>query len=235
MLDDIVSTVGIHSTPDNQEVFRSCDVIILAVKPQFVSTVLQEVTSLVHADHLIISIAAGIQIAQLEKLLPPMARVIRVMPNASAFVQCSASVFSPGSAARFDDCQLVKKLFSSIGCCEQLPESQIDAVTGVSGSGPAYGFMIIEAMADGGVKMGLSRETALRLAAQTMMGAGKMVLESGKHPGELKDMVCSPGGTTIAAVHHLESAGIRAAMIGAVEAAAKRAADLSSLGKGDAK
>jgi pyrroline-5-carboxylate reductase len=150
------------------------------------------------------------------------------MPNTAALVQSAASVFCPGSFAQAGDCQLVNKLFSSVGYCAQLDEKHLDAVTALSGSGPAYVFMMIEALADGGVKMGLPRDVAQKLAAQTVLGSGKMVLETGKHPGELKDMVCSPGGTTIEAVHHLEKCGVRAALIGAVEVAALKSSSLGS-------
>lgn len=227
MLDSISESVGIRTTIDNLEVVKSSDVIVLAVKPHLVSTVLKDVGKLIHMNHLIVSIAAGITIQQMEKVLPPGTRLIRVMPNTPALVQCGASIFSCGSNTCAEDEILIQQLFSSIGFCAQLPEKYLAAVTGLSGSGPAYGFMAVEALADGGVKMGLPRDVAQKLAAQTLMGAAKMVLDTGKHPGELKDAVCSPGGTTIAAVHHLEAHGFRAALIGAVEAASKRSQEMA--------
>lgn len=227
MLDSIAESVGIGTTTDNLEVVKSSDVIVLAVKPHLVSTVLKDVAKLIHMNHLIVSIAAGITIQQMEKVLPPGTRLIRVMPNTPALVQCGASIFSCGSNTCAEDEILIQQLFSSIGFCAQLPEKYLAAVTGLSGSGPAYGFMAVEALADGGVKMGLPRDVAQKLAAQTLMGAAKMVLDTGKHPGELKDAVCSPGGTTIAAVHHLETHGFRAALIGAVEAASKRSQEMA--------
>ncbi|XP_013383076.1 pyrroline-5-carboxylate reductase 2-like [Lingula anatina] len=161
-----------------------------------------------------------------QKYLPPKTRVIRVMPNTPALIQTGASVFAPGKHALDNDSDVVATLLSSIGICAETSEQMMDAVTGLSGSGPAYGYMAIESMADGGVKMGLPRDLAVKLAAQTLMGAAKMVLDTGKHPGQLKDEVCSPGGTTIAAVHSLEKSGFRASLIAAVEAATERSKEL---------
>lgn len=227
MLNLISGSVGVHTTQDNLEVVKSSDVIIIAVKPHMVSKVLEDMSKFIHTNHLIVSIAAGVTISQMERVLPPGTRLVRVMPNTPALVQCGASVFSCGSNTCSEDEILVQQLFSSIGYCTLLPEKHLDAVTGLSGSGPAYAFMAIEALADGGVKMGLPRSIAQRLAAQTLMGAAKMVLETEKHPGELKDAVCSPGGTTIAAVHHLEASGFRSALIGAVEAGTKKSLELA--------
>lgn len=233
MLNSIAESVGIRTTTDNLEVVKSSDVVVIAVKPHIVPSVLKDVAKLIHINQLIVSIAAGVTIQQMEKVLPPGTRLVRVMPNTPALVQCGASIFSCGSNTCTEDEILVQKLFSSIGFCAKLPEKQLDAVTGLSGSGPAYGFLAIEALADGGVKMGLPRDVAQKLAAQTLMGAAKMVLETGVHPGELKDAVCSPGGTTIAAVHYLEAHGFRAALIGAVESAAKRSQELAKDGDED--
>jgi len=233
MLENMSRTVGIRRTKNNKEVVSESNVIIIAVKPHLVKHVLSEATSClidnkISVDNkLFVSIAAGITIGQIEQWLPNGTHVIRVMPNTPALVQCAASVYSNGSHASNKDEQLVKQLFSCIGYCTTLPERYLDAVTGLSGSGPAYVFMAIESMADGGVKMGLPRDIALQLAAHTIMGAAKMILETGDHPGQLKDAVCSPGGTTIAAVHHLETSGFRAALIGAVETATKKSQDLA--------
>jgi pyrroline-5-carboxylate reductase len=223
-----IAESGVKTTLSNEEVVEKSRVIIIAVKPHIVSPALTEVARVVTKDHLIVSIAAGITIETIQGLLPAGTRVIRVMPNTPALVLCGASVYSPGFASTAADGHLVASLFSSIGICETLPEPYLDAVTGLSGSGPAYAFMAIEAMADGGVRMGLPRDTAQKLAAQTLMGAAKMVLETGSHPGVLKDGVCSPGGTTIAAVQSLEKDSFRAALINAVESATKRSKELGA-------
>jgi len=223
---EFMAKSGVRTTSSNIDVVSSSDVIVIAVKPHIVSVALKEVAS-ISAGKLFVSIAAGITIETMEQLLPEACRVIRVMPNTPALVQCGASVCSAGSRSTPEDSALVTALFSSIGICESLPESYLDAVTGLSGSGPAYGFMAIEALADGAVKMGLPRALAQKFAAQTLMGAAKMVLETDTHPGVLKDAVCSPGGTTIAAVHALEAGGFRAALISAVEAATNKSKSLS--------
>jgi pyrroline-5-carboxylate reductase len=184
-----------------------------------VSTVLKEVKSGVTSDHLMVSIALGVPIWSMEESLPPNTRVIRVMSNTPAIVREGASVYCMGTNAHPEDGALVKKLFSSVGSCEKIPETAIDAVTGLSGSGPAYCFLALEALADGGVRQGLRRDVATKLAAQTMLGAAKMVLETGRHPGALKDDVCSPGGSTIHGLYHLEKSGLRPSLIEAVAAA----------------
>lgn len=217
--------MGVKIMASSAEVVRNSDLVVVAVKPHILPIALQEVATAAD-DKLFVSIAAGVTIKSIEQMLPSSARVIRVMPNTPALVNCGASVYSPGSNSTALDGHIVAELFSSIGICVTLPEVHLDAVTGLSGSGPAYGFMAIEALADGGVKMGLPRNIALKLAAQTLMGAAKMVLDTGKHPGELKDNVCSPGGTTITAVHELESSGFRASLMNAVQAATNRAKQL---------
>jgi pyrroline-5-carboxylate reductase len=239
MLDIVSKSHGIKTTMSNIDVVKSSDVIIIAVKPHMVVEVLKEASAYMGSqpaekrNKLLVSIAAGITISQIEKHTPDGMRVVRVMPNTPALVQCGASVYSRGSKATPDDEAVVNRLFSSIGYCTTLPEKYLDAVTALSGSGPAYGFLAIEALADGGVKMGLPRDIAQKLAAQTLMGAAKMVMETGQHPGQLKDAVCSPGGTTIAAVHHLEQSGFRNALIGAVETAHKKSLELASCGDQD--
>jgi len=249
MLDRVSKSLGIKTTTSNAEVVSESSVVVLAVKPHLVEQVCrQSVTSqpgqaasglTAGTDHnkqthaslvsskLFISIAAGVTIGQIEKWLPEGSRVVRVMPNTPALVQSAASVYSKGSHATQTDEQIVSRLFSSVGYCTSLEERYLDAVTGLSGSGPAYVFMAIEALSDGGVKMGLPRDIAQQLAAHTLIGAARMVLESGEHPGALKDAVCSPGGTTITAVHHLETTGFRASLIGAVEAATNKSIALS--------
>ncbi len=213
---------GIRTTASNQKVLRSSEVIILAVKPDQVSGVLKEIAPAFTAEHVLVSIAAGVPLARLEATLPAGARVVRVMPNTPALVGASASGFAMGAAARPDDACLVERLFSSVGVALGVKESLLDAVTGLSGSGPAYAFLMMEALSDGGVAAGLPRDVATRLAAQTLLGSARLLLETGLHPGALKDMVTSPGGTTIEGLHELEKGGVRAALINAVRAAADK-------------
>jgi pyrroline-5-carboxylate reductase len=222
-------TVGGRVTALNEDVPRLAQVLVLAVKPDQVSGVLDDIRSCFTPEHLLISIAAGVTIRTIEAGLPDGARVIRVMPNTPALVGASASAFAIGSRATGDDAALAMKLFSSVGVAMQVKESLLDAVTGLSGSGPAYVFTVIEALSDGGVASGLPREAATRLAAQTVFGAAKMMLETGQHPGALRDAVTSPGGTTIEGLHELERAGVRSAFISAVRAAAEKS---RRLGKG---
>jgi pyrroline-5-carboxylate reductase len=210
---------GAHGSATNAEVVQVANVLIVAVKPD-------QVTELLTEKHIIISIAAGVTLAKLEKPLPAGCRVIRVMPNTPALIGASASAFALGSVATADDAKLVQKLFSTVGLALQVKESLLDAVTGLSGSGPAYGYLMIEALSDGGVAAGLPRDVATRLAAQTLLGAARMVLETGMHPGALKDMVTSPGGTTIEGIHEMEKAGVRAGLINAVRAAADKSRKL---------
>ncbi|MFW6269234.1 MAG: pyrroline-5-carboxylate reductase [Bacillota bacterium] len=216
---------GIKTINDNQQVVKEVDIILLAVKPQIMGEVLEEIKGET-AGKLIISIAAGISIEFLQNYLPATTRIIRVMPNTPALVKAGMSAYTPGENVNDKDISIVKDILQGIGKVIQVKEELMDAVTGLSGSGPAYGYMIIEALADGGVLKGLPREDSLKLAAQTMLGAAKMVLETGKHPGELKDMVTSPGGTTITGVEALEHSGLRAALIEAVKKAANKSREL---------
>lgn len=217
---------GGRSTRSNSEVVKSASVVVVAVKPDQVNDLMTEVKSQFTPDHLLISIAAGVPILRFEGVLGASGRVVRVMPNTPALLGASASAFALGKAARPADAELVQKLFSSIGIALQVKEYLLDAVTGLSGSGPAYGFLLIEALSDGGVAAGLPRDVATRLAAQTLLGAARMVLETGQHPGALKDMVTSPGGTTIEGLHELEKAGVRGALINAVRAATDKSKKL---------
>jgi pyrroline-5-carboxylate reductase len=219
-----------RTTESNAEVVNFARVIVLAVKPGQVREVLSEVRGGFTADHLLISIAAGVPLATLEGALPAGARVIRVMPNTPALVGASASAFALGKAARREDGDLAQSLLGAIGLAFELKESLLDAVTGLSGSGPAYVYLIIEALSDGGVAAGLPREVATRLAAQTVLGSGKMVLETGMHPGALKDMVASPGGTTIEGLCELEKGKLRGTLINAVRAAAEKSKKLGQGG-----
>ena len=222
----LAKDAGIKTTANNSEVLKSAQILVLAVKPDQVASVLAEARPHFTDKHLLVSIAAGVTLQRLESALPEGARVIRVMPNTPALIGASASAFALGRHATPDDAQLALKLFSSVGIAFQVKESLLDAVTGLSGSGPAYAFLIIEALSDGGVAAGLPRDIATKLAAQTLLGSARMVLETGQHPGALKDAVTSPGGTTIEGVHELEKGGLRAALINAVRAATDKSKKL---------
>ena len=217
---------GAKTTNSNLEVVRFADVLVLAVKPGNVAELLQEMRENFTQKHLLISIAAGVPIAKLEGGLSNSARVIRVMPNTPALVGSSATAFALGKSANADDAKLAEKLFSAVGIAFQLKESLLDAVTGLSGSGPAYVYLMIEALSDGGVASGLPRDVATKLAAQTVFGSAQMVLETGQHPGVLKDMVTSPGGTTIEGLHELEKGKVRGSLINAVRAATEKSRKL---------
>jgi len=217
------AALGAKTTGFNPDVVKSCTVLIVAVKPDQVEDLLKEISPELNDRHLIVSIAAGVTLPKMEAALPPGTRVVRVMPNTPALVGASASGFALGKGATSEDAALVTRLFSSVGVAYQVKESLLDAVTGLSGSGPAFVYMIIEALSDGGVAAGLPRDVATKLAAQTVLGGAKMVLETGMHPGALKDMVTSPGGTTIEGLHELEKAGVRGGLMNAVRAAAEKA------------
>lgn len=217
---------GVRATPDNHDVVHFAQTLVLAVKPQVLDEVLAQIRPVVSADHLVVSIAAGVRVAQLEGALASGVRVVRVMPNVSCLVGEAASAYCLGRRARAGDARTVEAMLSATGRCMRVDEKLMDAVTGLSGSGPAFAAMVIGALADGGVKVGLPREVATTLAAQTVLGAGRMILEAGFTPAELKDMVTSPGGTTIAGVHALERGGLRAALIDAVESATRRSQEL---------
>lgn len=222
-----VETVGDGcTTTDSPEVLSSSDVVILAVKPQIMPAALEGLRPHMDPSQLVVSIAAGLTVATLEPLLLPNMRLVRVMPNTPCLIGRGVCGVSRGTQATAEDEEFVCALLNSVGLVERVPEKLLDAVTGLSGSGPAYVFQMIEALSDGGVKVGLPRDTATRLAAQTLAGAAEMVLETGQHPGALKDAVTSPGGTTIAAIHEMERGGVRAALINAVEASTKRSREL---------
>ncbi len=210
----------------NTEIVQVSNVLIIAVKPATVSEVLAEIRDQVTGAQVIISIAGGITLSKLEGGLNAGMRVIRVMPNTPAMVGCSASAYALGRDATQADGELAQRLLTAVGMAFQVKEPLLDAVTGLSGSGPAYVCMIIEALSDGGVAAGLPRDIATKLAAQTVLGSAKMVLDTGAHPGALKDMVTSPGGTTIEGVHELEKGGLRAALISAVRAASDKSRKL---------
>lgn len=218
--------VGAKTTTINLDVAKAANVLILATKPDQVSAALAEIKGAFSEKHLLVSIAAGVTLARLEAALPPGARVIRVMPNTPALVGESASGFACGKSATAADAELAKKLLSSVGVAFQVKESLLDAVTGLSGSGPAYVYQFIEALSDGGVAAGLPRDIATKLAAQTVLGAAKMVLVTGQHPGALKDQVTSPGGTTIEGLHELEKGKLRGTVMSAVRAATEKSKKL---------
>ena len=217
---------GINAQADNPGVVAACRTLVLAVKPQSMPALLAEIAPLLTPDHRIITIAAGIPISRYQEKLGQGIRLVRVMPNTPCVVGASATGIATSEGATADDLYQAEKLFHAVGRAVRVPENLLDAVTGLSGSGPAFVYAIIEAMSDGGVRVGLPRDVATTLAAQTVLGAAKMVLESGLHPGQLKDTVTSPGGTTIAGLHALERGGIRAALMDAVQAAAQRSAEL---------
>jgi pyrroline-5-carboxylate reductase len=211
---------------DNRAVVHESDMLLLAVKPQTMPALMDEVRSQVRENQLIVSIAAGISIAKLTEMLHGSFRIVRVMPNTPCLIGCSATGFAAGPHATRDDVATVEHLFNAVGMAFALPENLLDAVTGLSGSGPAFVYVMIEALSDGGVRMGLPRDVATALATQTVLGAARMVQETKQHPSVLKDAVTSPGGTTIAGLHALEKGGFRAAIDDAVEAATKRSAEL---------
>jgi pyrroline-5-carboxylate reductase len=216
--------IGDHLYSENQDLVEAVDVVVLAVKPYVVHKVANQVD--VGEERLLVSIAAGVPMRDLQDMFDTD-RTVRVMPNTPALVREGAAAYCLGSGANEEDGALVADMLGAVGLAEWVDEDQMDAVTGLSGSGPAYIYMVIEALSDGAVKMGLPRAIATRLAAQTVLGAARMVLETGEHPGRLKDQVTTPGGTTIEAVHALEAAGIRSAFMGAVQAATLQSEYLS--------
>jgi pyrroline-5-carboxylate reductase len=225
-LSELQGEYGIDVTTNNRDVVQRCGVIVLSVKPQIMDKVLREVGNLITPDALVVSIAAGVDTGAIEESLTDGARVVRAMPNTPALVGAGATAISPGKHASEADMATARAMFDAVCITVELDEHHLDAVTGLSGSGPAYIFLILEALADAGVKVGLARRNAQRLAAQTLMGSAKMLLETDEHPGKLKDMVTSPGGTAIAGLHTLEEGGLRTTLINAVETATKRAREL---------
>jgi pyrroline-5-carboxylate reductase len=217
---------GVTPAESNSAVVASADLLVLAVKPQTMKAVLAELRPLLAARHLVVSIAAGVTLGQLREGLGESCRLVRVMPNTPCLVGAAAAGYTPAETATSDDVALVDRLLNAVGRAYRVPETLLDAVTGLSGSGPAFVAVVIEALADGGVRMGLPRDAALKLAAQTVLGTAKMILDVDLRPADLKDMVASPGGTTIAGLHALERGGLRAALMDAVEAATRRATEL---------
>jgi pyrroline-5-carboxylate reductase len=224
--DEIQKRYGVQVSGDNRGVTEEADIVVLSVKPQVIDVLLEEIAPAVDHRKLVISIAAGVPISAIARKLGAGVRIVRTMPNTPALVGAGATALARGAHATDGDLEQAKALFQSVGLTVIVEEHLLDAVTGLSGSGPAYVYLAIEALADGGVKVGLARPVAMALAAQTVMGAAKLVLESGEHPGKLKDQVTSPGGTAIAGVHALEMGGLRACLIAAVEAATDRSHEL---------
>ncbi|QRK07542.1 pyrroline-5-carboxylate reductase [Archangium violaceum] len=225
-LETLQRTYGVRTTLDNLAAAREADVVVLSVKPQALDKVLVQVAPEVDPHKLVISVAAGVPIAAMERRLGAGARIIRTMPNTPSLVGAGACALSRGEHASEEDLAVATRIFQSVGTTTVVDENLLDAVTGLSGSGPAYIFLIIEALSDAGVKVGLPRYTALKLAAQTVLGSAQLLIETGSHPGQLKDQVTSPGGTAIAGLHTLEAGGLRTTLINAVEAATRRAREL---------
>jgi len=221
---------GVVTTTNNTEAVEAGEIVIYAVKPQIIALVLRETASALDMSKLVISIAAGVPLIAIESSLNKKLRLIRVMPNIAAFVRESATVVAAGENATENDIKVAMAIFDSMGKSIFIKENILmDAITGLSGSGPAYIFLIVEALADAGVKVGLSRQEALFLSTQTVLGAAKLLLETQEHPGRLRDMVTSPGGTAIAGIHTLEKGGLRTTLINAVEVATNRSKELGEI------
>lgn len=230
LLEEIQTKYKVSTTTDNIEVAEKSEIIVYATKPQILGSVLKETAPALDQSKLVISIAAGVPLAAIAAGLQKELRLIRVMPNICAFVKESATAIAAGEYASKEDVALARAIFDSVGVTVFIQENVLmDAFTGLSGSGPAYIFTIVDAMADAGVKMGLSRKDSLFLSTQTILGSAKLLLESKEHPGQLKDRVASPGGTAIVGIHTLEQGGIRTTLINAVESAAKRSKELGDM------
>jgi pyrroline-5-carboxylate reductase len=225
-LEKIESNYQIRTTQNNQDVARFADILILAVKPDQHSNVIQEIKNDVHSDSIIITIAAGITLDDIEREFGVNVKAVRTMPNTPSFVGEGMTAICSNERLNEEEVLEVELLFHTFGKTERLDERLMDAVPAISGSSPAYVYMMIEAMADGGVKQGIPRDKAYRLAAQAVLGAAKMVLETDRHPGELKDNVCTPGGATIEAVAELEKRQFRGSVLAAMESCTRKAKSL---------
>jgi pyrroline-5-carboxylate reductase len=225
-LAELEKSYGVRTSNDNKGAAAQAAIIVLSVKPQVMNKLLAEIAPALDGTKLVISIAAGVPLAAVERRVGHGVRIIRTMPNTPALVGAGATAISAGEHATPEDMEQAKALFDAVGKTVILDESLLDAVTGLSGSGPAYVFLIIEALSDAGVKMGIDRRNAQDLAAQTVLGSAQLLLETGEHPGRLKDQVTSPGGTAIAGLHTLEAGGLRTTLMNAVEAATQRAHEL---------
>lgn len=229
-LDDIKAKYKVRTTTNNLKAVSEADIVIYAVKPQIMAAVLSETAKKIDMTKLVISIAAGVPLAAIESCIQKDLRLIRAMPNIAAAVKEAATAIAAGAHATKEDIELAMEIFNSIGKCIFLKENYLmDAITGLSGSGPAYIFLIVDALADAGVKMGLSRQEALFLSSQTILGAAKLLMETHEHPSQLKDKVTSPGGTAIAGLATLESGGLRTTLINAVEVATHRSKELGDM------
>jgi pyrroline-5-carboxylate reductase len=227
--DAIKKTYGVETLSDNRAVASQVQVVILAVKPQELKGVLQEIAPALEPSTLLISIAAGASLGAIASILAKDVRLIRAMPNIAALALESATALSPGAEVSAADLAQAREIFNAMGKTVIVSESLMDAVTGMSGSGPAYVSLFIEALADGGVRMGLPRKDALEMAIQTVLGTARLLTEQGEHPAHLKDRVASPGGTTIAGIAALEAKGFRGAVMEAVAAATQRSKELAKL------
>jgi pyrroline-5-carboxylate reductase len=225
---EMVRKLGVNTAASAEEVVSKSQIVFLAVKPHVVEPVLKQIKEGISFDQVIVSVAAGITLETMHKNLPAKIQTIRVMPNTPCLSGHGATAISPGPHASKANVEAVIKIFSSIGTVSEVDEKLLDAVTGLSGSGPAYVFMFIEALADGGVRAGLTRDIAMQLAVQLVKGSAIMVQETKSHPGELKDRVASPGGTTIAGIHALEKGGLRATVMDAVYAATLKSKEMGS-------
>jgi pyrroline-5-carboxylate reductase len=224
---ELAERLGVATTLSNPEAARWASTLVLTVKPQDMEALLNQIQDSVTAEHLVITFAAGIRTSFVERFAPAGTPVVRVMSNVPVLVDEAMSVISPGSHAEDKHLAVAEDLLSSVGRVIRLPEKHQDAVTATSGSGPAYFFLLAEAMIEACILLGLSRDVATELIIQTMLGSAKMLRDTGKHPVELREMVTSPGGTTIMAIRHLEQAGVRAAFLNAIDAACKRSAELA--------
>jgi len=228
-LKSVRDAYGVVTTTNNIDVVKASEIVIYAIKPQNMASILNETASHLDMSKVIISIAAGVPLAAIESCLNKDLRLIRVMPNIAASVKEGAAAIAAGKHTSKEDLKLAKAIFDSVGKSIIIEEELMDAITGLSGNGPAYIFLVVDALADAGVKMGLSREDALLLSAQTVLGAAKLLLETNEHPGKLKDKVTSPGGTAIAALHTIEEGGLRTTLINAVEVGTKRSKELGEM------
>ena len=226
----VAKEYGVQTTTSNLEAVKQSDIVIYAVKPQIMAAVIKETVEKLDMSKLVISIAAGVPMAALESCLNKKLRLIRVMPNIAAAVKEAATAVAAGKNASKEDVEIAMSIFDSIGKTVFIKENYLmDAITGLSGSGPAYIFLIVEALADAGVKVGLARQEAIFLSAQTVLGAAKMLIETKEHPGQLRDKVTSPGGTAIAGLATLEKGGLRTTLINAVEVATNRSRELGEM------
>ena len=225
-LEELNRLYGVRTSTDNRAAAAEAEIVFLSVKPQVMNKLLDEIAPALDQKKLVVSIAAGVPLAAIERRVGHGIRIVRTMPNTPALVGAGATAMAAGDHATEADMAQAKALFDAVGKTVVVDEPLLDAVTGLSGSGPAYVFLVIEALADAGVKVGLDRRTAQELAAQTVLGSAKLLLETGEHPGKLKDQVTSPGGTAIAGLHTLEAGGLRTTLMNAVEAATKRAHEL---------